>query len=193
MPLYTQLYCELSRHSTTTIWTSRDICQQVGLIYLRNQEIISEWFLSRHLCLKNFNASKRTPVRESNINAVACSWYFKCWLYKQNIYTTSIVSVLERDENHWSGVVVCWWVKNINHCFVSCEWVRGGGGVIKWRHNGYDGVSNHQPHHCLLNRLFGRRSKKASKFCATGICAGNSPVTREFPAQMASNAENVSI
>ena len=70
------------------------------------------------------------------------------------------------------------------------EW---GGGVIKWRHNGYDGVSNYQPHRCLLNRLFRRRSKKASKFCATGLCAGNSPVTREFPAQMASNAENVSI
>ena len=26
-----------------------------------------------------------------------------------------------------------------------------------------DGVSNHQPHDCLLNRLFGRRSKKTSK------------------------------
>ena len=23
-----------------------------------------------------------------------------------------------------------------------------------WRHNGRDGVSNHQPHDCLLNRLF---------------------------------------
>ena len=28
---------------------------------------------------------------------------------------------------------------------------------------------------------------------AQGLCAGNSPVTGEFPAQMASNAENVSI
>ena len=27
----------------------------------------------------------------------------------------------------------------------------------------------------------------------TGICAGNSPGTGEFPAQMVSNAENVSI
>ena len=25
---------------------------------------------------------------------------------------------------------------------------------LEWRHNGCDGVSNHQPHHCLLNRLF---------------------------------------
>ena len=29
-------------------------------------------------------------------------------------------------------------------------------------------------------------------FRVTGLCAGNSPVTGEFPAQMTSNAENVS-
>ena len=38
----------------------------------------------------------------------------------------------------------------------------------------------------------GGRSKKASKPHVTGLCAGNSPVTGEFPAQQASNAENVS-
>ena len=64
---------------------------------------------------------------------------------------------------------------------------------LPWRHNGRDGVSNNQPHHCLLNRLFRRRSKKTSKLRVTGLCARNSPVTGEFPAQMASNAENVSI
>ena len=64
---------------------------------------------------------------------------------------------------------------------------------LLWRHNGLDGVSNHQPCHCLLSRLFGCRSKKTSKLRVTGLCAGNSPGTGEFPAQMASNAENVSI
>ena len=54
-------------------------------------------------------------------------------------------------------------------------------------------LSNHQPHNCLLSRLFRRRSKKTSKLHVTGLCAGNSPVTGEFPAQRASNAENVSI
>ena len=34
---------------------------------------------------------------------------------------------------------------------------------LRWRHNGPNGVSNHQPGDCLLNRLFSRRSKKASK------------------------------
>ena len=65
--------------------------------------------------------------------------------------------------------------------------------TLRWRHNGRDSVSNHQPQHCLLNRLFRRRSKKTSKLCVTDLCVGNSPGTGEFPAQMASNAENVSI
>ena len=65
--------------------------------------------------------------------------------------------------------------------------------TLLWRHNGRDSVSNHQPHDCLLNRLFRRRSKKTSKLRVTGLCAGNSPETGEFPAQMTSNAENVSI
>ena len=30
---------------------------------------------------------------------------------------------------------------------------------LRWRHNGDNSVSNHQPHECLLNCLFGRRSK----------------------------------
>ena len=64
---------------------------------------------------------------------------------------------------------------------------------LQWRHNGRDSVSNHQPHHCLLNRLFRRRSKKTWKLRVTGLCVGSSPGTGEFPAQMASDAENVSI
>ena len=64
---------------------------------------------------------------------------------------------------------------------------------LLWRHNGHDSVSNHQPHDCVLNLLFRRRSKETSKLRLTGLCVGNSPMTGEFPAQMASYAENVSI
>ena len=64
---------------------------------------------------------------------------------------------------------------------------------LQWRHNGRDCVSYHQPHQCLRNRIFRRRSKKTSKPCVTGLWAGNSPVTGEFPAQRACSAENVSI
>ena len=44
--------------------------------------------------------------------------------------------------------------------------------ALQWRHNGLDGVWNHRPHDCLLNRLFTRRSKKTSKLHVTGIRAG---------------------
>ena len=66
---------------------------------------------------------------------------------------------------------------------------------LRWRQNRHAGGSNHQPHHCLLNHLFGCRSKKTPKLRVTGLCAGNSPGpgTGEFPTQIASNAENVSI
>ena len=53
--------------------------------------------------------------------------------------------------------------------------------TLQWRHNGRDSVWNHQPHDCLLNRLFWRRSKKTSKLRVTGLCVGNSPGTGEFP------------
>ena len=64
---------------------------------------------------------------------------------------------------------------------------------LQWRHNGRDSVPNHQPHDCLVNCLLRHKSKKISKLRVTGLCAGNSPGTGEFPAQMASYAENVSI
>ena len=56
------------------------------------------------------------------------------------------------------------------------------------------GVSNHQSYDCLLNRLFRRRLKETSKLRVTGLCEGiHWARTVEFPAQMASNAENASI
>ena len=64
--------------------------------------------------------------------------------------------------------------------------------ALQWRHNGHNGVSNHQLHDCLLNRLFRRRSKKTSKSVSLAFLRGiprwpvNSPqkwpVTRKmFP------------
>ena len=58
---------------------------------------------------------------------------------------------------------------------------------LQWRHNEHNGISDHQPHDCLLNRLYKRRWKKTSKFGVTGLWARNSPVTGEFPAQGAIN------
>ena len=84
-------------------------------------------------------------------------------------------------------------------CFMGWNSLSVGSGTkrliktLRWRHNELDGVSDHQPQDCLLNRLFGRRSKNTPKLRVTGLYAVNSPGTGEFLAQMASNAENVSI
>ena len=63
--------------------------------------------------------------------------------------------------------------------------------ALQWRHNERDGVSNQQPYYCLLNRLFRHRWRKTSKPRVTGLCEGNSPVTGEFSAQRASDAEKI--
>ena len=39
----------------------------------------------------------------------------------------------------------------------------------KWNHSECNGISNHQPHHCLPNRSFKRKSKKTSKLWVTGL------------------------
>ena len=63
---------------------------------------------------------------------------------------------------------------------------------LQWRHDERDGISNHQPHGRLFHRLhvlLRRRWKKTPKLRVTGLCEGNSTVTGEFPAEMASNAD----
>ena len=70
--------------------------------------------------------------------------------------------------------------------------------ALQWRHNGRDGVSNRQSQDCLLRRrsrivysgVDQEEDTKTPKLGVTGLCEGNSPVTGEFPTQMASNVEN---
>ena len=112
--------------------------------------------------------------------------FFNCIPIFQDCVTGTI-SIVWEPSCIWSNPEGYWWkylyqtatnhskARTVCHIF-----------PLQWRHNGLDGVSNHQPHHCLLNHLFWRRSKKTSKLRVTGLW-------REFPAQMASNAENVSI
>ena len=89
--------------------------------------------------------------------------------------------------------VSIWKVGQYNCLPRSIWWTLHPKTTLQWRHNEHNGVSNHQPYDCLLNRLFRRKSNKTSKLCVTGFCEGNAPVTGEFPEQRASNAENVSM
>ena len=70
----------------------------------------------------------------------------------------------------WMGIYIWIYYKYIFSMADKCICA-----TLHWRQNDHDGVSNHQPHVCLLNRLFRRRSKKTSKLHVTGLCVGNSP------------------
>ena len=73
---------------------------------------------------------------------------------------------------HFRGIVV---ILRLSRSWGSNPEQQGEVNPLQWRHDRHDGVSNHQPHDCLLNSLIGCRSKKT------------------FPTQRATNAENVSI
>ena len=88
------------------------------------------------------------PTDDKQCTCIKCGW-----------------NVIANVKGVGSGGCVCVW---------EMEWV-GEGHTLHWRHSDHDGVSNHQSHGCLLERLFRRRSKKTSKLRVTGFCAGNSP------------------
>ena len=109
------------------------------------------------------------------------------WPFVRGIHRSPVKS---HDKGQWRGALM--------FCLI-CAWTNGWTNYrdavdsSRWHHNENNGVSNHQPHNCLFDRLFKPRSKKTSKRRVTGLCEGNSLKTGEFPAQRASTAENVSI
>ena len=118
---------------------------------------------------------------------------FNC-LCRQTTRTTSLIALLIPCEWNPSVSIFQSWIRIfVSTMASSCNVSLAHNMTLRWRHNGRDSVSIHQPHHCLLNRLFRRRLKKTSKLRVTGLCLWNSPGTGELPAQMASNEENVSI
>ena len=58
---------------------------------------------------------------------------------------------------------------------------------FQWRHNKSHGISNYRRLDCLVNRLIRRRLNKHQRSASRAF------VTGEFPAQRASDSENVSI
>ena len=118
-----------------------------------------------------------------------------CWkgYYLQSLFKDLLASIKGRWVE-WEWLTWCDVPSHVAHRSRGKQWQHRNRGWVSllWRHDGWDDVSNHQPRDCLQNRLFMRRSKRTSKLCVTGLCAENSPVTGEFPAQKASNAENVS-
>ena len=93
-----------------------------------------------------------------------------------------------RDEKDWSVAIWCVLYQRFDGKYHWQSMMRRSCG-LQWRHIELHSAPNHQPHDCLFNRLFRRRSKKTSKPRGTGLCARNSSVT----AQTVSNVENVFI
>ena len=100
------------------------------------------------------------------------------------IILSCMTEIISRQIGQYHGCWCSWLVPS--HCLSQC-WPRClmPYGVtrppLQWRHNGHDGLSNHQPNDCLLSRLYRCRPKKISTPGVTGLCAGNSPATSEFP------------
>ena len=116
-------------------------------------------------------------------------WYFQMYLVEMtfwNLYHS--FNKLQRTEGFiWYQIIAAH--GNVRTRFLIALPIN----TLQWRHHELDGITNHQPHDCLLNCLFRRWSKKTSKLRVTGLCEWNSPMTGEFPAYTASNAENASI
>ena len=103
-------------------------------------------------------------------------------------YSKSVMEILPfRADGKWHALArECQWINSWFAGDLCCLYLS----ALRWRRNGHDGVSNHQPHDCLPNCLFRHRSKKTSKLCVIGLCAGNSPGTGD-DVIMAIHRENV--
>ena len=118
-------------------------------------------------------------------------WFTVYWYRRNhtNLYEWSIRTV----EQNYSLVILshsfvlsqwwCWWKQYKDRW---CPVILGSSlpKAFQWRHNERHSVSNHRRLHCLLSCWFRRISKKTSKPRVTGLCAGNSPATDEFPVDM---------
>ena len=109
-------------------------------------------------------------------------------LYDPNVICSSITSIGSRLEVSLIDIQFLIWNINLLH---PGSWLLPYQ-TLQWRHNDRDGVSNHHPQGCLLNRLFRRRSKKHQTSASLAFVLGihrwplnsshKGPVTRKmFP------------
>ena len=114
--------------------------------------------LGRHKCYQTnsvvWNKNHNLKLYILNENPYK---HLRQWQFIHAIIAGYIIFAITEHSNHFVHVCVCavW-------CFVTfCYWPTLSI-FLQWRHNGSDGVSNHQPRDCSLKLLFGRRSRNAS-------------------------------
>ena len=203
MRITLRMACEGREHASLS-WCDRKSLLLLGQLYtfcflvcqsLPNIDVNAS-LRSNDICLTAAHESKKARIFKLVVSR--CKPSIRTILFYKYVTTWDITITSFKDSIRYSPSNYDF--KYINHIFSpNSIWVADVppmgvlltvmcihyGDVI----TGLDIVSNHQSHDCLLDRLFRRRSKKTSKLHVTGLCAGNSPGTGQFPAQRASNAE----
>ena len=123
-------------------------------------------------------------------------FYFDIYLYIRNIYNCLFMSFFLFSFTHIPCMFVCILLECCTYCIYWTLWSVTSS-YCKWELMFYCfTVPTWNKDFLLLLLLLLlllHWSKKISKIRVTGPCVGISPVTGEFPAQTASNEENVSI
>ena len=162
------------------------------------------WWSSLQMCMHHcYDISK--PSNAYHIRGISQHW-FKQWLVARQQQTITLINAdISKNKPQWNFNQNTFLSFNEMHLKIWCaKWQPFCWGSVgpfwlsavslQWRHNERDGITNHQPHDCLLNHLFRHRSKKTSKLRVGHLpLCGEFTGTGEFPAQRASNVENVSI
>ena len=122
-----------------------------------------------HSCLHSTGRNWYMPQRPESSNSNM--FYNSQWIFSISVSRVFSMDILARRNELWP----------LSSSMTSCG--------LPQHYNGVTMAATAS----LITSLTIFYSKKTSKLRVTGLCAGNSPETGEFPAQMASNAENVSI
>ena len=134
------------------------------------------FFHLTRVCDENNICPYMSNIHENNVSTSRMPGNILKYRSRDQMYPSKAIIVNPGEGLH--GVVVVEWHAKVN---VATMLDYGASITLLWRHNRRDGVSNHQPHDYLLNRLFRRRSNTTSEFRVTGLCEGNSPVTGDSP------------
>ena len=138
-------------------------------------------------------------------------WYMKIVILKASRYISWYTyHNFIRIRIHDLYVFCCIYPIGIGHMWMLCldSFIRLVSSVVTSRHCKFGSEFNIHYNDIIMGTIasqitslasvysavwLGADQRKHKKLCVPGLCAGNSPETGEFPAQRASNAENVSI
>ena len=170
--------CLNSRHRMS--WFSQSWYSNLHYFYISvcnltkmasNRRVWSYVYIYIYIYMRVYNVQARSQYLWQYLWLILASrdpWIDVSIKYRSDTFTSDryLIDVSPKVFEIWDITACLWRWSGIGHVH-----------SLQWRHNGRDSVSNHQPHDCLLNRLFWRRSKKTSKLRVTGLCVGNSPGT----------------